>query len=607
MSSSGISAPLHASTVSSIESLRAQFPDTPFLTLGQTVLWDEPVKAAFCRILEQVSPDASMMAAVHDTDYFAKLAQLEQSNEKFVMLPHNDGATRSLWSAAGELSSLFGSETVPTRHALAENGVAFDRVARGYPGGVEALLNNETQAPGWRALVHTEPHPLLATDVQLGDIAPALRAQLKWGFDESLAHLDDQTRARGEAVVTQILGWVDAYIAQNGDGTLSDLYGALTPKLWSLVRGGGSCNLQSGASTGLFRFNSSTAKLPRFRFVDLFLQPATRDIARRCYDDAVRGSGIYTLDQFGAGALPFDVVVRGHGRGTLRLDEGSLYIETEEPLTLCTGCDCGSVEELAAALEAKFGPDVVLVGKAVALISMLAAEFIFVFHEKASSYTSRTAEMNRNLRAAGIELGLHPMLRLKYATWDSLAGVEAGFQLPSHLASAFGGAHVSASDFAARWESVCDAQDALLGKLKACHAPRDLLGFLSHEESTTEFPPTSENRWAQLLREYNEARATIRAVREKTQILQTEGENSVATAKSATERAAAIERSKGENWRAEVQPLRVRLFDIKEGAAERLTAVGKLSKEERAVRAALEAEEAAAVAQLREQIAARIA
>jgi hypothetical protein len=103
------------------------------------------------------------------------------------MLPHNDGATRDLWSAAGELSCLFGSETVPTRAALSENGVAFDRVARGYPGGSEALLNNETEAWGWRALVHTEPRPLIAADVRLRDIMPALRAQLEWGFQRACA------------------------------------------------------------------------------------------------------------------------------------------------------------------------------------------------------------------------------------------------------------------------------------------------------------------------------------------------------------------------------------------------------------------------------------
>jgi hypothetical protein len=94
---------IHSSVIEAIRDVRARCPRAPFLTLGQTVLWDEPVKAAFCRALEAVAPDAQMMAGVHDTDYFAKLPQgaLAQSDEPFVLLPHNDGSTRGLWSAAG--------------------------------------------------------------------------------------------------------------------------------------------------------------------------------------------------------------------------------------------------------------------------------------------------------------------------------------------------------------------------------------------------------------------------------------------------------------------------------------------------------------------------
>src|SRR5688500_5434441 len=93
-------------SASVIRELHERYPNTPFLTLGQTVLWDEPVKAAFCRMLESYAPNAVMMAAVHDTDYFAKLSRVEgeaAGREKFVLLPHNDGDTRGLWSAAGEI------------------------------------------------------------------------------------------------------------------------------------------------------------------------------------------------------------------------------------------------------------------------------------------------------------------------------------------------------------------------------------------------------------------------------------------------------------------------------------------------------------------------
>ncbi|MDQ3814347.1 MAG: hypothetical protein M3347_10400, partial [Armatimonadota bacterium] len=605
----------HPSAVAAIQTLRERYPQTPFLTLGQTVLWDEPTKAAFCRMLEEVAPEALMVAAVHDTDYFAKLPRFENRAEKFVLLPHNDGDTRGLWSAAGELSCLFGSETVPTRQLLTENGVAFDRVARDYPGGVEALLNQETNAWGWLALVHTEPHPLIAADVKLRDIGPVLLQQLEWGLGESLRIVQSRERtpfrsepgnervernatasvpygvSDGQSVAAVIIGWVQEYLALDVDGTLSDLYRWLTPRLWALVRGEGSCNLQTGSSLQLFRFNRATASRPRFRFADLFLQPATRELAGRCYDEAVRGSGIYALDRFGPGALPFDVVIPGRGRGTLRLHQGSLYIETEEPITLCTGCDCGSIEQLADALEDTFDDGVALVGKAVALISMLAHEFIFVFHEKASGYTARTQKMNAALRAAGVDLPLHPLLRLKYATWNALETSNAIFHLPAHLAAAFKQADVTAQEFARRWESVCDEQDQLRAALKACSSPRDLMALFARQ-----FSPD----WQEKLTDYNKAREVIHATRARTSVLEDEVTTLREKARAGKRRVAEIERAKGEDFRARVQPLRTRLFDIKEAAAQRLNPAAETGKPRRLTRAEREAEAQRAEQEARE-------
>ena len=578
------------STVRAIRELHERFPQTPFLTLGQTVLWDEPAKAAFCRICEEVAPTAEIVAGVHDTDYFAKLASLQNRREKFALLPHNDGSTRGLWSAAGELSCLFGAEIVPTRHALGENGVAFDRVAKSYPGGAPQLLERETAAWGWRALVHTEARPLIAADVRLRDIAPALREQLQWGIGQSLQIIGEQAP---DNIASQLLQWTNEYSISHPDATLSDLYQFLTPKLWAAVRGEGNCNLQTTSSLQLFKFNRATCQKPRFGFLNLFLQPQTRDVARRCYDDAVRGSGIYQLSQFGDGALPFDVVIPGRGRGTLHLHEGSLYIETEEPITLCRGCDCGSVEELADVLEETFGPDVAIVGKAVALISMLSAEYIFVFHEKASSYTSRTQMMNDALRQAGIALELHPMLRIEYSTWDSLKDVQSQFVLPPHLARAFGSETVSATDFASRWKTVCDQQDALRAQLKACASTRDLTKFLALRD---------DESWANRAIEYSKARQSLHQLRDATHTVENKIESLRQEAGAATERAAQIERDKGEHWRAQIQPLRTRIFDIKENAAARLETTTKLSKDERRALAETEKAEEQEIANLCHQI-----
>ena len=569
------------SMIEAVRSLRERFPRAPFLTLGQTVLWDEPLKASFCRVLEALAPDAQIVAAVHDTDYFAKLSHLQADasagDEKFVLLPHNDGDTRGLWSAAGEISCLFGSETVPTRHKLVENGVAFDRVARDFPGGAQALLNNETVAWGWRAIVHTEPKPLLAGEVLLRDIAPILLEQLRWAFDESLHWLestrpvpsndgDESCRCpqpcESREVASRIVRWVEEYSADNVNATLSELYRALTPRLWALVRGEGSCNLQSSHSLKLFRFNKETAAYPRFKFLELFLNPQTREVAKKCYDDAVRGSGIYTLDQFGAGALPFDVVIPGKGRGTLRLHNNEIIIETEPAITLCTNCDCPTAEVLASCLEGKFGADVVVVGKAVTLISMLAHELVFVFHENASSYTGLTQKMNTALRAKGIALNLHPLLRLEYSAWDALQAVETNFTLPQHLAHAFGQQQINAHDFALRWKEVCAAQDGARAELKSFRAPRELM------ES---FAAASET-WSVKLQEYARAREVISKLSREARVLQSQSEALRSAAKSARDRAGETERAKGEDYRARVLPLQRRIHDIKEAAFARFNA-----------------------------------
>ncbi len=594
----------HPSLLEAVRTLHARYPQTPFLTLGQTVLWDEPVKAAFCRALEVAAPEARMMAAIHDTDYFAKLPNVAESATKFVMLPHNDGSTRGLWSAAGEISCLLGSESVPSRHLLAENGVAFDRVAKNYSGGTHALLENETAAWGWRALVHTEHRPLIAGDVKLRDILQNLLAQMRWALDEST-----QIVPSSGDKPHQLLDWTNEYSNSHPDATLSGLYQFLTPKLWSMVRGGGSCNLETSSSLALFRFNTQTCDLPRFAFVDLFLNPQTRETARLCYDEAVRGSGIYPLPQLGEGALPFDVVIPNRGRGTLRVHNGSIFIDTEEPHTLCTGCDPTSVRDLARVLEAQFGPNVALVGKAVALISMLSAEFIFVFHEKASSYTSRTQEMNNCLRVRGVELPLHPMLRLQYATWDALQNVDARFHLPPHLARAFGTPKISATDFAARWKGVCDDQDTLREQLKNCASPRELMQFLASQNELLHDDDATRAHWSQALNEYSNARHALNESSEQTRILQTESDALQARAHEANARAAQIETQKGEHWRQEIQPLRARIGDIQQRAFERLNQPQneiKPSKEERRAQAETLQQEEAELESLRAQINAQM-
>ena len=600
-----------AETVAALRELRTLYPETPFLTLGQTVLWDEPVKAAFCRLCDsleiggQIPPGARVVAGVHDTDYFAKLEGLAIKSQPFAVLRHNDGDTRGLWSAAGELSALFGAEIVPSRGDFTRENIAFAQAARAYPGGAEALLNQETDAPLWRAIVHTEPHPLISADVQLNDILPALREQLRWGFRQSLningcpPDFDDDEPCAARDIARAILGWVEEFAISHGDATLSDLYQDLIPKIWRLVRGGATCDLETTTSLELFRFNAQTASLPRFHFVDIFLNPATRELAKRCYNEALGGSGIYTLDGFGEGALPFDVVVPGRGRGTLRLHGGNVIVETEPPIEICRDCDPHSIGDLAALLQSEFGPDIALVGKAVSLISMLSAEFIFVFHEKASGYTKRTHAMNEALRARGIELKLHPMLRLQYETWNALSGVEADFVLPPHLAKLWPGERLSATAFAATWLHKCEQCDAVRARLKACHKTEDLMDALAE---------LNGEKWLAKKAEYQTAREQLRVLRARVAPLERQRDELQESARQATREAQSLEREKGDFFRAQIWPHKEALRDIRQNAAARVNPLDengkprKLSKDERALVAELEAQEAARESELRAQI-----
>ena len=113
-----------------------------------------------------------------------------------------------------------------------------------------------------------------------------------------------------------------------------------------------------------------------------------------------------------------------------------------------------SVKELAEKL-AHLG-EITLVGKAVSLLPMLAAEFVLVFHEGASSYSSRTRALTEEMAKRGISLPkLRPILRVEYKTWDALRAVPCAestvVTLPEFLRQALGRERITLMDFAVCW------------------------------------------------------------------------------------------------------------------------------------------------------------
>jgi hypothetical protein len=495
--------------------LRARYPESPFLALGQTVFWDEPVKAVLRRMLDTFGLGGEMVLGVHDTDYFAKTRVASRTKGRFVLMPHNDGTTRDLWSAAGEISTLFGSETFPKRQDYVRYGVPFDRVAKYSPLGREAFYDAVTEAWGWRGLVYTGSRDLIVHDLPLKEVGDGVLEMLAWGFDNALSQVAPGC-CQGEArtITDSILNCCREFRAANPDKNLTHLYQYILPHLYRLLLGHEPTGITVDCSAHLLRLTPETAGLSRFRFVDIFLNPATRAIAERAYNQALAGSEIYTLDKFGAGALPFDIVLPERGRGTLRVTPRVLFIETRQPVAIGLKKPIESIHELAEILTRKLGDHVTLVGKAVSLISMMAQEFIFVFNEEGSMYVHRTRQMNQALMRQGVELNMRPILRMRYHTWDALAVGRSTLRPAEHIASTFGQQTITTPEFASCWQQVCEEQRELCDTLKSLRKPLELLAFLRDREPVAP--------WEERLSAYSEAKDTLLRLHEQALVVQEE-------------------------------------------------------------------------------------
>ncbi len=590
------------SVVSVLQTIGEQYPGVPFLALGQTVFWDEPVKAVWRRLLDTFLPGAALIAGVHDTDYFAKTSAHVSDDKKFIALSHDDGKTRDLWSAAGELSALFGSESVPTRSMFLKRGVPFDWLGKSYPGGKTALYADKTAAWGWRGIVYTASGSVIAHDIPILDIKDALLEQWDWGFAESLACLESaDARANARAVAETVRGWVLEFLETCDESCrLSDLYQVLLPRFYTLLLGSPPAGFTSTASTSLFQFNRETCSLPRFGLIELFLKRETRLIARDAYNKCVGGLGMYPLDEFGPGAIPFDLVIPGVGRGTIRVAPAALVIETAPiEIFIPTPERIETLQQLAAVTEEKFGPGVVLVGKAITLANMIAAEHLVVFHETASAYTSATQVMNAHLAAFGLPLSLYPVVRLTYPTWDALASVPETtvFRLPPHLAATFGTETISAPELASRWREVSEKCRRVLTESRALSSPRRLMSYLEEHD---------DRCWCDLRSEYDKQLDTLKQFAAQSEILRGRVDEHQEEMQNWQRERLELERRKGEDFRRS-QPLterqaaaRAQAFDEPiEVLRERIAATRTLLSEFKRQRRLLERGPEAAAARTR--------
>jgi hypothetical protein len=525
-----------------LRELRTRYPETKFLALGQTVWWDEPMKAVLRLMLDRLGLGGAMVLGVHDTDYFAKAHLRHTANSRFELMAHNDGSTRDLWSAAGEISRLFGSETFPTRSDYNHYHVPFKQIVRNKETDPQSYLDDTTEAWGWRGLVYTGSRDLIVHRLPLADMGESVEQMLKWGFDGTNETLvDGCCREEARHLATRLLQMVADYQDANPGTYLSNLYRDIYPRLFELLLNSKPENIEVECTTHILRLTPETAHLPRFEFVDLFLNEKTRSLAARAYNEAVAGSEIYTLDRFGLGALPFDLVLPHHGRGTLRVTLRAIHIETRNPIRIPLAQPINSIHELAEVLTREFGDHVTLVGKAVALVSMLAREFLFVFNEEGSAYVTRTRQMNDTLQVNGVPLHMHPIVRVKYSTWDSLEVAGATLSLPDHLASTFGQRQIPAAEFAQKWRTVVDEQQAVLKTLEDITKPRALITYLANRLG---------DDWSDTLSEYESAKQEQRLLHDKAAELQGKVNGLYTKLSSIKQDIRDTEKSKGDHFRS---------------------------------------------------------
>ena len=344
------------------------------------------------------------------------------------------------------------------------------------------------------------------------------------------------------------------------------------------------------ASTSLFQFNRETCTLPRFGFIELFLRRETRLVARTAYDKSVGGLGMYPLEAFGPGAIPFDLVIPGVGRGTIRVAPAALIIETAPvEIFIPTPRRIETLQQLAEVTEAQLGHGVVLVGKAITLANMIAAEHLVVFHETASAYTSATQAMNSHLAAHGLPQTLYPIVRLTYPTWDALASVSeiSVFRLPPHLAATFGTETITAPELAARWHDVSEKCRRILSESRALSSPRRLMTYLEDHD---------DRCWCDLRSEYDKVLDTLKQMAAQTEILRGRVEEHEEEIRVWQQERQDLERRKGEDFRRAARPLtdreiavRAHAFDEPiETLRERITATRTLLAEFRRQRRRLE-------------------
>jgi len=544
--------PANLTVVAALEALRSVPREVPLVAFGQSPFWDEPMKA-----IVAAAADRPVIAGIHDLDYFSRLRALLPGPE-WQIVSRNDGSLRDAWVAAGELSVPFGTEEGVTRQALTEAGVRLQSLLPDDPRRRLVALDRATATWGWRGIVHNVAQPAVVCDVPAGKAAPMLRELLDWGFRETARLMGTASiRAAVRECRRELLGWLDDILADPSNASLADLHMEILRRLYRRLLGSLPEHVTFTTTRDYFRFTPETATRPRFGLLARFLDPDTASVVRRAYDEAIADTPTVTLRSLGPHATPFDVYAPGRGRGTLHLAADEVRIGFPKPVTLAWPAGRRDLPALARELKGRLGPDISVVGKAVVLPLMFCGEAIMLLTETASAYMPRTHRMLSALAGAGLAPDLHPILRVRLRTWDSLRACSLEIRLPPHLARAFRRKSVDSEGFSRRWKRVVRTQRTRLRRLARILGPCEFIEYLGEAEHET---------WFRRLEACQRANAVLLEVQRTLDALRRRAADLRVREDALADEISAIERRRGDLNRQLIRPLKRRLASLADDA-----------------------------------------